>query len=233
MRPYLLAALIALAACSPAKRPAPPAADTTPPRGMPSDSAFHNPLGGLRRGAAVLVAPRVTGFSAGLAGDSILQSGTTVYAKNLVATDTVRFDYYLNDSLFKTRRYPRTWDSLKVAAPAYGVTARYKGCVQVERAGKKYPAVPPCWTWVFTRGPAPVIEPTVDSVARLATRVVPLVPGGPFAQRIGQLAPTDSNRAQVCVFAVLKSGKRVKTQNSWNNPRCEAAFQQFLLEATT
>lgn len=179
----------------------------------------------------------IAGGGSFAAPDSTLTLGTRIHARLLQPGDSFRFSYFRNDSSLKVRRWARSWDSLTaVATPPYGGTAVYKGCGQVlrwvdsagTRVARLHPTPAKCWTWTFKRGPAPTPDPVIDSVVRIATRVIPLVPGGPWALRPGQRTATDSNRAWICAFAVLKSGRRVKVANSINNPVCETAYQAWL-----
>lgn len=44
------------------------------------------------------------------------------------------------------------------------------------------------------------------------------------------LAAVTGATQQVCAFAVLSDGRRVKMKNSWNNPYCETEYQKWLGE---
>jgi hypothetical protein len=72
-------------------------------------------------------------------------------------------------------------------------------------------------------------DPTIDSVWRITIR--PADANAVLAAAGVTLAP--GTKAQFCAFAILKSGKKVKTQNSWNVPACESAFQAFLAERSS
>ena len=39
--------------------------------------------------------------------------------------------------------------------------------------------------------------------------------------------------AQFCAFAILSDGRRVKTENSVNNPYCEQLFQDWVRQRVT
>lgn len=172
--------------------------------------------------------------------DSTVWLATRVYPRNMTAGDSVRFTYWRNDTLLNTRRWTRTWDSLRTAAPAYGQVARFRGCGQVIRwadsAGVRvqrlYPQPAMCWDWSYTRPPLPIPDPGVDSVIRVELRVQPLVKGGPVVTLAGQ-APTPLNQVQLCAFARLKSGARVKYRQSTNNPTCELLYQAWVRSETT
>lgn len=159
--------------------------------------------------------------------DSTFYVKTKVYVKNWVqATDTLRFDYYRNDTLLVAHRSVFTLDSALVTAPDAGKTATYKGCSQVERKGRSSGITSSlsCWTWIFTRDfPLPII----DSVVKVSIR-----PANTTAVALASVSavPGDSNRVQYCAFGTTKSGKKVKMQNSWNIPACEVAYQSWVKE---
>lgn len=166
-----------------------------------------------------------------VAADSLLTLKTRVYLHAgtwSAATDTLRFEWYRNDTLLVTHRSVFTLDSTQVDAPPAGQGATYRGCAQVERGGRTgaIKSTLTCWTWTFTRGfPLPVI----DSVTRVVLRSVPL-PATAVALADGQTVAGDSNRVQVCAFGVMASGRRVKLKNSWNSSPCELAYQSWLAE---
>ncbi len=158
--------------------------------------------------------------------DSTFYVKTKVYIRNWVqATDTIRFDYYRNDTLVIAHRSVFTLDSALVTAPDAGKTATYKGCSQVERKGRSsgITSALSCWTWVFTRDfPLPII----DSVVKVSLR-----PMNATAVALGAASiPGDSNKVQYCAFGTTKSGRKVKMQNSWNLPACEVAYQSWIRE---
>jgi len=72
-------------------------------------------------------------------------------------------------------------------------------------------------TWTIRRVPGVPGPITVDSIAAIIVR--------PQGVTVGT-----GQSVQYCVFAVLKSGRRVKLRNSWNLPRCEQLYQQWLTE---
>jgi hypothetical protein len=81
-----------------------------------------------------------------------------------------------------------------------------------------------CWTWAYTRPPLP---PTLDSVIRIAKLV--LVPAtGKVVARASGAAPSPDNQLQLCAFAVLSDGRKVKLKNSWNLPGCEIAYRSWV-----
>src|SRR4051794_14002759 len=78
--------------------------------------------------------PAVTGFAATIsAPDSTVTLGTQIFITGALVAgwDTVRFDYYRNDTLQTTKRVTTLSNKVTAPAPAYGVTATYKGCAQV------------------------------------------------------------------------------------------------------
>lgn len=119
------------------------------------------------RGSVVRVAP-----------DSTVTLKTQVWARNLAAGDTLRFTYARNDSIQVTHRSRAGTDQAQVGAPAYGQTASYRGCVQLERGGRSsgrvIPSQPLCWSqpWVYTRPALPTPPPVIDSVKQLAAILV-------------------------------------------------------------
>lgn len=167
------------------------------------------------------------GMSMATVDDSTFYVKTKAYIRNWVpATDTLRFDYYRNDTLLTARRSVFSLDSALVTAPDPGKTATYKGCAQVERKGRTSGITSSlsCWTWTFTRDmPLPII----DSVIRITVR--PAL-GKAVALSSATAVPADSNRIQYCAFGTTKSGKKVKMQNSWNIPACEVAYQAWIRE---
>ncbi len=166
-------------------------------------------------------------MSVATVGDSTFYVKTKTYIRNWVAaTDTLRYDYYRNDTLVTSRRTVFSLDSALVTAPDPGKTATYKGCAQVERKGRSSGITSStlCWTWQFTRDmPLPII----DSVIRVTIR--PAL-GTAVALSSAAAVPADSNRIQYCAFGTTKSGRKVKMQNSWNIPVCEVAYQSWLRE---
>lgn len=151
---------------------------------------------GWRADATVLLAAatgplRVTGWVAFVTGaDSSVKVGTGVTLAGWVAGDTLRFDFYRNDSLLIThRRNPAAAvrDSTTLVAPAYGKSAIYKGCAQGERGGRasgvRYPTTPRCWTWSYAR---PLPTGSIDSLWRLSALIVrPLPPDSAIAADSG------------------------------------------------
>jgi hypothetical protein len=154
--------------------------------------------------------------------DSTVTVGTQLYIQGalLAGFDSVRFDFYSNDSVKVTKRTPLLAFRTTLPAPAYGKSATYKGCAQVERGGRtsgvKLPAAPICWTWSYTRD-IPTLA--ADSVVRLVLKP-PVV----------NFSAAGESRF-FCAFGVTVSGRRVKMANSWNRPECEAAYQSWLAEA--
>lgn len=163
----------------------------------------------------------ILSFAASLSGapDSTVTLGTQLYATGLTTGDTVRYDYYAGTVLKLTKRSVVTDNKGGIlAAPAYGATVLYKGCAQIERGGRasatKVPSSPLCWTWSYTR-PLPAL--TADSVKQIVLR--------PSVAEVPTLATL-----QYCAFGIMKSGRRVKLQNSWNRPECEPPYQAWLAE---
>jgi hypothetical protein len=174
--------------------------------------------------------PTVTG-GVHLGADSTLTLGTKVFASGLLTTDTVRYDYYAGTKLLRTKRLTRLVDSLPAqAAPAYGATLVYQGCIQIERGGRtglKFPAAPACWTQSFTRtAPTPVIDSVVPLV-----KIVLMPPTVSLYTPKVTLDPTKLtdtlSQKYLCAFGIEPDGTKVKLKNSWNRPECEATYQSW------
>lgn len=243
----LLAAALLLTACTVEKHtpaPATPpasidsvAVSVSPPDAAPQLDAVRELYAGWRDGlyrSATLVAYA--------APDSMVKLRTQVYVSHWAAGDSLVYTYYRgaassNATTLKksapiaSQRRIALVDSLLAAAPAYGDSASYLGCAQIRYGTGGTLSAASCWSsrWKYTRSAAPLPPATIDSLKRIDVRGEPLVPGGPFITVAGSTA-ADSSRAQFCVFGVLKSGARVKLENSWNVPRCEQLYQQWLGE---
>lgn len=168
--------------------------------------------------------------------DTTLRTGTVVFARNLVAGDTIVYRYFRNDSVQLVHRRVETADTAQLAMPALGQTASYRGSIQVERggrnSGKKYPATQLSWAaFPYTRSAPDVV---VDSIIRLVIRNVPKLdtvprPGFLVAARRGlPYEPTDTNQMTTCAFGITRLGRRVKMQNSWNRAPCERAYRAWI-----
>lgn len=163
-----------------------------------------------------------TGFTASVAAgpDSSVTVGTQVFATGVIPGDTVLYTFLANGVTKVTKRTPALSYKTTVAAPAYGGTMEYKGCVQFERGGRtasKVPEKPLCWTWSYLRPLPPLV---VDSLKQIV-----LVPP------VAEIVPLAS--VQTCAFGILKSGLRVKLQNSWNRPECEEPYQSFRVQVNS
>lgn len=172
-----------------------------------------------------------------LAPDTLLWLKSQVYVSNFKTADRIAYSFYKDNALLARHILSSKRDSLQAAGPAYDSTSVYKGCAQVWLNGdstKATPATAPCWSWSYKRPSAP--PATLDSIKRVAIRVLPLVPGGPWARRStdGVLeAATDSNQARVCAFFVMLDGSKKKAINSDNIQKCDEEFQRFLAERST
>lgn len=153
--------------------------------------------------------------------DTTVKLKTKVYVSNWVqATDTLRYDFYRNDTLMVTRRSVNTIDSAFVFAPIVGRTSIYRGCAQVERGGRDSGVKSglACWSWTFTRQ---VPAPAIDSVKQIVLRTVPADGRAEIGTNI-----------RVCAFGITVSGRKVKLKNSWNVPECQTAYVVWLNEET-
>ncbi|MCI0561365.1 MAG: hypothetical protein MN733_23000, partial [Nitrososphaera sp.] len=169
--------------------------------------------------------------------DSTVWLKTRVYVRNMKSADRLAYTYFKGTTRLDQNVKSGTRDSIQTAAPAYGQSATYKGCVQIWYGGdstKVFPNEPSCWTWIYTR---PQLPPaTIDSVVRLAIRTKPKAQLGPFARAKladGSLEPVrDVHQMQVCAFFQMKDSTWKKASNYDNIPTCDTLYQQFLSERT-
>jgi len=160
--------------------------------------------------------------------DSVVRIGTRIVSRDFAAGDTVLYRYFKNDSLLLARRRVQPADTSQAPAPAYGGTPTYKGCAVIERGGRNsgVKSGSMCWVWAYTRPPLP---PILDSVIRIA-RLLLLPAVDTVSARIAGQPAKAENRLQLCPFAVLTDGRKVKLHNAWNRPACEAAYRRWLAE---
>jgi hypothetical protein len=137
--------------------------------------------------------------------------------------DTVLYRYFRGDTLLVSRRRVQLADTSQAPAPPYGRAATYKGCAVIERGGRAsgVKSGSMCWLWAYTR---PALPPTLDSVIRIA-RIVLLPPSGEVEAQQSGRPVSAKNQLQLCPFAVLSDGRKVKLRNAWNVPGCDAAYK--------
>jgi hypothetical protein len=155
--------------------------------------------------------------------DSTVRVGTRIVSRDFAPGDTVNYRYFRGDTLLLSKRRVQFADTSQAPAPPYGRTVTYKGCAVIERGGRNsgVKSGSMCWTWAYTRPPLP---PTLDSVIRIAQLVLLPATGTVAAREAGASRSAD-NDLQLCAFAVLSDGRKVKLQNSWNLPGCDAAYK--------
>ncbi|MGH7510776.1 MAG: hypothetical protein ACREMZ_15075 [Gemmatimonadales bacterium] len=158
--------------------------------------------------------------------DSTVRLGTRIVSRDFARGDTVFYRYFRGDTLLLSRRRVQLADTSQAPAPPYGQAATYKGCAVIERGGRASgtKSGSMCWTWAYTRPPLP---PTLDSVIRIV-RLVLLPPNGEVAARVPGIPVLPENQLQLCPFAVLSDGRKVKLRNAWNVPGCDAAYKIWL-----
>ncbi len=155
--------------------------------------------------------------------DSTVRLGTRIVSRNFSAGDTVLYRYFRNDTALVSRRRVQLADTTGTPAPAYGGTSTYKGCAVIERGGRTsgVKSASMCWVWAYTR---PALPPVLDSVIRIVQLVL-LPPNGEVEARETGKPALPGNQLQLCPFAVLSDGRKVKLRNAWNSPGCDAAYK--------
>ena len=158
--------------------------------------------------------------------DSTVRLGTRIVTRNFGGGDTVLYRYFRNDSLLVSRRRVQLADTSQAPAPAYGGTSTYKGCAVIERGGRTsgVKSASMCWVWAYTR---PALPPVLDSVIRIVQLVL-LPPNGEVAAVEPGKPVLPWNQLQLCPFAVLSDGRKVKLKNAWNSPACDAAYKTWV-----
>ena len=158
--------------------------------------------------------------------DSVVRLGTRIVSHNFARGDTVLYHYFRGDTLLLSRRRVQLADTSQAPAPPYGQAATYKGCAVIERGGRGsgVKSGSMCWLWAYTR---PLPPPTLDSVIRIA-RIVVLPANAEVVAREAGHAVSEKNQVQLCPFAVLSDGRKVKLKNAWNVPGCDAAYKSWV-----
>ncbi len=158
--------------------------------------------------------------------DSTVRLGTRIVSPSFALGDTVLYRYFRGDSLLLSRRRVQLSDTTRAPAPPYGQVATYRGCAVIERGGRAsgVKSGSMCWTWAYTR---PALPPALDSVIRIARIFLLPAAGEVEARKVGQPVSA-KNQLQLCPFAVLSDGRKVKLRNSWNVPGCDAAYKIWI-----